>query len=405
MIIRQFYLENIRPFIGKPVVKVISGIRRCGKSTLMGQIIDDLYRNGVNPNEIIYINKELIEFDEIRTYQELHRFVELKRAPKGKACYLFIDEIQEIEEWERAVTSLFASKQYDIFITGSNARLLSSELATLLSGRYAEFRMGTFTFREYVQMVDQNNSEEENVDQFTDFMRFGGFPGIHFFNRDETAIRQYLTSVYNTIFLKDIVMRYNIRDVSLLDRISVYLADNCGNITSSNSISDFLKSQRLKIAVDTIQNYIRYCVDALLVEKIQRFDIKGRRILETFEKYFFNDVGMKNALTGFLPEYLPGILENIVMLEMKARGYQLHIGKQMDKEVDFIASKGNDKIYLQVCTTLKDAKVIDREYGVLESVSDHFPKYVLSLDKGFETSRKGIRWMNIKDFLLLPQIH
>ncbi len=401
MILRHYYLNNIRPFFGKPVVKVISGIRRCGKSTLMSQIIDDLNCSGVNHNEIIYINKELFEFDEIRTYRELHRYVELKKAPKGKVTYLFIDEIQEIEEWERAITSLFASNQYDIFITGSNARLLSSELATLLSGRYVEFRIGTFSFREYLQMVEQYNSTEGNVDHFTDFMRFGGFPGIHFFNRDESSIRQYITSVYSTIFLKDIVMRYNIRDVSLLERISVYLADNCGNITSSKSISDFLKSQRLKMAVDTVQNYIQYCVEALLVEKIQRFDIKGRRILETFEKYFFNDVGIKNSLTGFLPEYLPGILENIIMLEMKANGYQLHIGKQMDREVDFIAGKGNYKIYIQVCTTLNDGKVIDREYGALEPINDHFPKYVLSLDKGFETSRKGIRWMNIKDFLLL----
>jgi predicted AAA+ superfamily ATPase len=194
-------------------------------------------------------------------------------------------------------------------------------------------------------------------------------------------------------------VRYNIRDASLLERISVYLADNCGNITSSKSISDFLKSQHLKLSVDTIQNYIGYCVGANLVDKIQRYDIKGKRMLETFEKYFFNDVGIKNAITRFLPEYLPGLLENIVMLEMKFRGYQLHIGKEKDKEVDFIASKGNDKIYLQVCTSLNDTKVVDREYGSLESINDHFPKYVLSMDNGFETSRKGIRWMNIKDFL------
>lgn len=401
MIIRNLYLRNILPFIGKPVVKVITGIRRCGKSTLMNQLIDELNQQGVAEDHIIYINKELYEFDEIRSYHDLHRYVDLKTIRVGKTCYLLIDEIQEIEEWERALNSLFASNKYDIFITGSNARLLSSELASLLSGRYVEFRMGTFIFREYLQMTDMNHLNEGNIDHFTDYMRFGGFPGIHFFNRDETAIRQYITSVYNTIFLKDIVMRYNIRDVSLLEKISIYLADNCGNITSSKSISDYLKSQHLKISVDTVQNYIRYCVDAMLVEKVQRFDIKGKRILETLEKYFFNDVGIKNAITGYLPEYLPGILENMVMLEMKANGYQVHIGKQSDKEVDFIASKGNDKIYLQICTTLTDARVVDREYGALETINDHFPKYVLSLDKGFETSRQGIRWMNIKEFLLL----
>jgi predicted AAA+ superfamily ATPase len=363
--------------------------------------MDKLIQQGVAKDHIIYINKELYEFDAIRSYHDLHRYVDLKTIRDGKTCYLLIDEIQEIEAWERALNSLFASNKYDIFITGSNARLLSSELASLLSGRYIEFRMGTFIFKEYLQIADMNRLAEDNIDHFTDFMRFGGFPGIHFFNRDETAIRQYITSVYSTIFLKDIVMRYNIRDVSLLEKISVYLADNCGNITSSKSISDFLKSQHLKISVDTVQNYIRYCVDAMLVEKVQRFDIKGKRILETLEKYFFNDVGIKNAITGYLPEYLPGILENMVMLEMKANGYQVHVGKQLDKEVDLIASKGNDKIYIQICTTLNDARVIDREYGALESINDHFPKYVLSLDKGFETSRKGIRWMNIKEFLLL----
>lgn len=367
----------------------------------MNQLIDELNQQGVAEDHIIYINKELYEFDEIRSYHELHRYVDLKTIRDGKISYLLIDEIQEIEAWEKALNSLYASNKYDIFITGSNARLLSSELASLLSGRYVEFHMGTFIFREYLLMTNSNRSDEDNIDHFSDFMKFGGFPGIHFFNRDETAIRQYITSVYNTIFLKDIVMRYNIRDVSLLEKISIYLADNCGNITSSKSISDYLKSQHLKISVDTVQNYIRYCVDAMLVEKVQRFDIKGKRILETLEKYFFNDVGIKNAITGFLPEYLPGILENMVMLEMKANGYQVHVGKQSDKEVDFIASKGNDKIYLQVCTTLNGDKVIDREYGSLESINDHFPKYVLSLDKGFETSRKGIRWMNIKDFLML----
>ncbi len=366
----------------------------------MNQIIDNLLHQGIKKEQIIYINKELFEFDEIRTYSDLHNYVESNTIRKGDTTYLFVDEIQEIEGWERALTSLFASKRYDIFITGSNARLLSSELATLLSGRYVEFRIGTFTYREYLQIAVKSHASDGDYDHFTDFMRFGGFPGVHFFNRDETAIRQYITSVYSTILLKDIVVRYNIRDASLLERISVYLADNCGNITSSKSISDFLKSQHLKLSVDTIQNYIGYCVDAILVDKVQRYDIKGKRMLETFEKYFFNDVGIKNAITRFLPEYLPGLLENLVMLEMKFRGYQLQIGKERDKEVDFIASKGNDKIYLQVCTTLNDTKVVDREYGSLESINDHFPKYVLSMDSGFETSRKGIRWMNIKDFLM-----
>jgi uncharacterized protein len=404
MILRKTYLNSIRPFIGKPVIKVISGIRRCGKSILMKQIMDELRNKGVAESQIIYINKELFEFDKIRDYKDLHNYVTSQIPKLCPVLYLFVDEIQEIKGWEKAINSFLAEEIYDIYITGSNARLLSSEMATLLSGRYVEFRINTFTFLEFLQRVMENNPTAHKEEYLTDFLKFGGFPGIHFFNKDETAIRQYLNSVFNTILLKDIVLRYNIRDVNLLERISIFLADNCGNITSSKSISDFLKSQQLRLSVDTIQNYIQYCVDSLLIEKVRRFDIKGKRILETHEKYYFNDVGIRNALIGYTPENLPGQLENIVFNNLKANGYQVFIGKILDKEIDFIAQKGNDIVYIQVCTTLNDSKVVDREYGSLEAVKDHFPKYVLSLDKGFETSREGIRWMNIQDFLMLEKV-
>jgi predicted AAA+ superfamily ATPase len=400
MITRKTYLDAIRPFAGKPVIKAITGIRRCGKSTLILQMIDELKAKGVKKERIIYINKELYEFDEIRSYRDLHDFVTSRSVHVKKPVILFIDEVQEIEGWEKAINSFLAEKKYDIFISGSNARLLSSELATLISGRYVEIRIHTLTFPEFRHLatLDGNFSPDEDIFDF--FLKFGGFPGIHIFNRDEMAIGQYLDSVCHTILFKDIVIRYHIRDAALLERIAIYLADNCGNITTSKNISDFLRSQHRKTAVDTVQNYIQYCIHSLLVEKVRRFDLKGKRILETHEKYYLRDTGLRYALIGYSPDNLPGQLENIIFLDLIAHGYQLFIGKQKDKEIDFIARKGNDRLYIQVCTSLADDRVVDREYGSLETIRDHFPKYVLSLDKGFETSRKGIRWMNIRDFLL-----
>lgn len=400
MIERSNYLDSIRPFIGKPVIKAITGIRRCGKSTLMLQLINELQNNGVNPDQIIYINLELFEFDLIREYKDLHNYVTSKKGSSKKLFYLFVDEIQVINGWEKAINSLLAEKNFDLYITGSNARLLSSELATLLSGRYVEFRMYTLTYPEFRLLHSESNEIETDPDYFNTFLKFGGFPGLHLLNWDENASRQYLQSVYSTILLKDVVVRYNIREAALLEKLVSYLADNCGNITSAKNISDFLKSQHLKVSVDTVQNYILYCVNALMVEKVRRFDLKGKRILETLEKYYLSDLGLKYVIAGYSPDSIPGQLENIVLLDLLAHGYQVFIGKQYKREIDFIAQKGNEKLYIQVCTTLNDDKVVDREYGSLEIIQDHFPKFVLSLDKGFETSRKGIRWMNIQDFLL-----
>ncbi len=400
MIKRTIYLDKIRPFIAKPVIKVLTGIRRCGKSTLMLQIIEELIIEGIKPEQIIYINKELFEFDEIHDYKELHKYVDSKSKNKDITYYLFVDEVQEIDGWERAINSFLAQKNYDLYITGSNASLLSSELATLLSGRYIEFKIYTLIFPEFEQLASENKKLPTDADTFNTFLKFGGFPGIHLLEWDDNSIRQYLQSVYSTILLKDVVVRYNIRDAALLEKIVSYLADNSGNITSSKNISDFLKSQRWKVSVDTVQNYINYCVNALLVEKVRRYDLKGKRILEILEKYYVSDVGLRYAIIGYSPEAVSGQLENIVLLDLLSHGYQVFVGKQYEKEIDFIAQKGNEKIYIQVCNTLTDGKVIDREYGSLEAVNNHFPKFVLSLDNGFETSRKGIRWMNIKEFLL-----
>jgi uncharacterized protein len=399
MIKRTTYIDRIVPFIDKPLIKAISGIRRCGKSTLLHQIIDYLKDTGIPGEQIIYINKELFEFDEIKNYRHLHQYVSDLSTAAGKRYYLFIDEIQEIEQWEKTVNSLLAEGNYDLFITGSNASFLSSELATILAGRYVEFRMQTLVYSEFREILKSNN-QHSAISDFNLFLKYGGFPGIHHLKLDDLVVRQYLQSIYNTVLLKDVVLRNKIRDVSMLDSITKYLIDNCGNITSATNISKIMKSQKTSVAVDTVLNYISFLCDAMVFERVNRYDIKGKRFLETNDKYFMSDAGLRYATLGYTPEAIAGQLENIILLELKARNYQVSFGKIGEKEIDFIAERGPDKIYIQVCSSLTDNKVIDREYSSLNEVDDHFPKIVLSLDKGFDTTRNGIRWMNIEDFLL-----
>ena len=399
MIERKRYLESIEPFIDKPVIKAITGIRRCGKSTLLQQIIELLAKRGVTGKQIIYINKELFEFDEIKDYKKLHDYIAKEKSPENKKAYVFIDEIQEIESWEKAVNSILAEKNYDVYITGSNARLLSSELATLLSGRYVEFKMHTLLYSEFKELL-HSKEQTTSTSDFDLFLKYGGFPGIHHLELNDAVVRQYLYSVYSTVLLRDIIVRNNIRDAAMLDSVTKYLIDNCGNITSAKGISQYMKSQQRKVSVDTILNYIWYSCNAMVFEQVKRYDIKGKRHLETHEKYYLSDIGFRYATIGYTPQALSGQLENIVFLELISRGYTVSIGKIGNKEIDFIAEQGAEKVYIQVCANLTDENVIHREYGSLEEVNDHFPKMVLSLDKGFDTSRKGIRWVNIEDFLL-----
>jgi hypothetical protein len=401
MIPRTRYLNYIRPFIDKPLIKVITGVRRCGKSVFLTQIADLLKGEGVNESNILLINKELLEFDFIKNYQDLYQYINGYFGNKPGKFYLFVDEVQEIGQWERCIASLLAENRTDIYITGSNASMFSSELATLLSGRYIQIMMYPFCFSEFVEMV-QNRQPDLQVElAFDRFIKFGGFPGIHVFDWEEIPVRQFLESLFNTILLKDIVVRHNVRDVYMLEKISNFLIANCGSITSANNLSLFLKSQFRKISVETVQSYLAYARDALLAHQVKRYDLKGKRILESLEKYYVCDTGLRYALMGYPPENITGNLENIVFLELLSRGYKVFIGKLNGLEVDFIAEKGNEKSYFQVCLTLADDKTIDREYRALEAIDDHFPKYVLSLDSGFDTSRKGIRWMNVRDFLML----
>jgi uncharacterized protein len=402
MINRKKYISRISPFINKPVIKVITGIRRCGKSTFLRILMDNMINNNIDQENILFINKDSLEFDYINTYSDLNEFVLKKfKGVKGNK-YLFVDEIQQIEKWEKAVAGFFADKIADIYITGSNAGLLSSELATLLTGRYIEFKINTLVFSEFLKF--RNKSANEKEDEFSLFLKYGGFPGVHQMELNDEVIDQYISSIYSTILLKDVVARNQVRDVALLERIVKYITDNCGNITTANGISKYIKSQHLNCSVDTIHNYILWLADSYLVFKANRYDIRGKRLLELYEKYFLGDTGFISGIPGNKAGDISGKLENIVYLELLSRGYTVYIGKLYELEIDFIATKNDHKIYIQVTYLLYDEKVVEREFGVLASVKDNYTKIVLSLDKYFGNEKNGIKWYNLIDFLLMDEI-
>ena len=398
MYTRNFYLDKIKPFMGKPVIKIITGVRRVGKSCFLKQIIQLLKQQQVNEKNILYIDMEQLEFDFIKNYRDLDNYVNRSFSSIPGDKYLFIDEIQEIEQWEKTINSLLNKGSMDIYITGSNAHLFSSELATLVSGRYIEFPIYSLSFKEF--LLFRGNQKKDQFQEFQDYLRFGGLPGIHHFEFVEDILYQYLRSIYDTIVLKDIIKRHDIRNVNLLENINKYLLDNIGNTFSAKRISDYLKSQKLSVGVDTVQNYISYFLDTFAAFKIQRYDIKGKRILEFHEKYFLADVGLRHAVLSYRASELPGVLENLVFLELKRKNYTVYIGKLGDNEIDFIAEKKDKKLYIQAAYLLATEEIIKREFTPLQQIRDNYPKYVLSTDTLLGNDYEGIRWMNIMDFLL-----
>jgi len=396
---RSSYIDTIFPYFDTPVIKVLTGMRRVGKSTLIVQLIRLLQDKGTDSNAILYINKELLEWDFIKSYMDLYNFIKSFYLSKHYAKrYIFIDEIQEISGWEKAIASIFSESFADITISGSNAHLLASDLATLLSGRYIEFKVYPLTFKEFCAFHQRSNSTEK--EQFSLFLRYGGLPGIHAFELSDTAVFTYLHGIYSTIVLKDVIQRNEIKDPALLDHVIKYVFDNCGNITSVKRISDYLKTQKLTASVDKVLNYIHYLEKAFLVYEAQRYDIKGLRLLELYSKYYAGDIGLRHGLLGYKDGDINGLLENIVYLELLQRGYSVHIGKFDTMEVDFIAEKQNEKLYIQVCYLLPNEEVIEREFRPLKRIQDSYPKYILTLDEFQAIERNGIKTINLIDFLL-----
>jgi predicted AAA+ superfamily ATPase len=397
---RYGYFEKIKPFIAKPIIKIITGIRRSGKTYLLKQIIEELKKECVEETEICFINKESLDFDFIKNYVDLNTYVKnFFTKQKSKKKYLFIDEIQDIEEWEKAVRSFASEENYDIYITGSNAKLLASELATYLSGRYVEFTVYPLSFKEFIDFQEGcENSIQENFDLY---LRYGGFPALHLLPFEDDAIFQYLRAIYNTVVLKDIISRNQVRDVALLEQVIKFTMDNLGSILSANSIAKYLKSQNVKAGVDTILNYLSYSEASFLLNKCLRYEIQGNRYFESKEKIFLADHGLVNAILGFREVNLSGILENIIYIELLRRGYKVDIGQLGDKEVDFIATKAEKKIYIQVCYLLSSDETIERELNPLLSINNHYPKYIISMDQKLPAiSTQGVNLINVVDFLL-----
>ena len=401
MIVRETYMKKIRSFMDRPVVKVISGMRRCGKSVLLELTKEELLKRGVLKEQIFSVNFESLQYEDLKDYKALHKAIlAASKAAKGR-LYLFIDEIQEVESWEKVVNSIRVDCDCDIYITGSNARLLSGELATLLSGRYVEIRVFALSFGEYLTFAKTNEDEVmlSQEQHFANFLRYGGLPGIHEMNWDETALMQYLSDMFNSVLLKDVVKRNNIRDIDLLERVILYLFDNIGNTFSAKTISDFLKNQGRKLSTDTVYTYINALESAFLIHKVGRFDIKRKRLLETQEKYFVSDLGLRHATIGYRDNDIGGVLENVVYLELIRRGWSVTIGKQGSCEVDFVATRTNERLYVQVCYILTEDNT-QREFAPLEAIDDNYEKIVLSTDSLMSFNRKGIRQRNIIEFLL-----
>lgn len=399
MIKRELYMKRIRPFIGSELVKVMTGIRRCGKSVMLELIKDELKESGIDSSHFISINFEDMRYTSLQSAQALHDEI-LKRASTidGKV-YLFFDEIQEVTDWEKCINSLRITLDCDIYITGSNAKLLSGELATYLGGRYVEFVIYPFSFTEFLELYHQTEPNASTSACFQKYLLAGGMPYLaNLQYADEPSI-QYLTDLFNSVQLKDIVKRNKVRDVDLLERIIAYIMANIGTPFSASSLAKFLKSEKRAVSPDTILNYLKYCCDAYLFYQVKRQDLQGKQILASNEKYYIADHGIREAVFGGNMRDINLILENIVYMELLRRGYTVTVGKSGAKEVDFVCDKRAEKLYIQVTYLLASPETIEREFGVYDSIRDNFPKYVVSLDE-FDMSRNGIKHRNIRDFLL-----
>lgn len=399
MIRREIYMKRIRPFINTELIKVFTGIRRSGKSVMLELVKNELKKSGVSDKNFLCINFEQFSNSELLDAKILHkRIVEFQKSADGK-IYLFFDEIQEVDGWEKCINSCRVDFDCDIYITGSNAKLLSGELATYLAGRYVEFVIYPFSFAEFLEMNRQKNSQIDKSACFTAFLKTGGMPFLANFLGDDSAKNQYLMDIYNSVVLKDVVKRNNIRDVDTLERIIAYAFSNIGHIFSATSLSKYFKSEKRNISHDTILNYLKFCADAFLIYKISRYDLEGKKVLTVNEKYYCADHGLREAVFGKNTQNIDQILENIVCLELLRRNFKVFVGKKDESEIDFIAERNGVKIYVQVAYLLASEETVRREFSVYDSIKDNFPKYVVSMDE-FDFSRNGIIHRNIRDFLL-----
>lgn len=398
MIQREYYMKQIRPFINTDLIKVLTGIRRSGKSVMLQLIQEELLSQQVRPDQMISLNFEDLANLPLCQPMALYQWIADKAAAiKGK-IYIFLDEIQEVTNWERVINSLRVAFDVDIYLTGSNAKLLSGELSTYLAGRYVQFVIYPFSYQEFILA----NQLDDTPQAFQKYLLFGGMPFLMNLHFQEGPSRQYLQDMYNSVILKDIVQRNNLRDVDLLERIIGYALSSIGHVFSASNITKYLKSEHRKVSNDTVLNYLNACTTAYLFYKIPRQDLLGKKLLSINEKYYVVDHGLREAVYGHNARDIDQILKNIVCLELLRRGYTVTIGKTGNFEVDFIAEKGNRKCYVQVTYLLASPETIEREFRVYKDIKDNYPKYVVSMDE-LDFSQDGIQHYNIRKFLRLPR--
>ena len=395
-------MSRIRPFIGGELIKVMTGIRRSGKSVMLELIKEELMESGVSPAQFISVNFEDMGNAHLQTAKALHEEITRLALRTDGKIYLFFDEIQEVRDWEKCVNSLRITLDCDIYITGSNAKLLSGELSTYLGGRYVEFVIYPFSFTEFLELYRTIEPEEEIQNCFQKYLLFGGMPYLANLRYTDEPSRQYLTDLFNSVQLKDIVKRNKVRDVDLLERNIAYVMANIGTTFSANSLVKFFRNEHRTVAVETVLNYIKYCCDAYLFYQVKRQDLQGKQILASNEKYYIADHGIREAVFGGNMRDINLVLENIVFMELLRRGYSVMVGRSGDREIDFVCARRGEKLYVQVAYLLASEDTINREFGVYDRIRDNFPKYVVSLDE-FDRSRNGIKHRNIREFLLMKE--
>lgn len=397
-------MERLFKYKEKPLIKVITGIRRCGKSVILKLLQAELVRQGVAEERIIYLDFESFQWSALKRAGSFYEYIS-NRISRENRCYLLFDEIQEVAGWERAINSFSVDFNVDIYITGSNSHILSSELATFLSGRYVELNLFTLSFSEHLLFRESltGKSIEDLHGAFTEYLRTGGFPVLHMASCDQETAMKIVYDIYSSVILRDVVQRYKIRDVELLERVVRFVFDNVGNKFSAGNVVDYFKSQYRKIDINTVYNYLNALEGAFIVHRIPRYDIKGKEILKTNEKYFVGDHGLVYAVMGYRDRFISGILENIVMSELLRRGYRVFTGKSNEREIDFIAEKNERKVYVQVAYKISESATFEREFSVLLEIRDHHPKYVVTMDEVWRDNVDGVKHLHIADFLLLAE--
>ena len=395
MIIRQHYLNMLKIYRDVPLVKILSGIRRCGKSTILEMLRDDLLKSGIAADHIISMRYTSEDYDDGMTDKDMYQGIKERMTGDGR-YYLLLDEVQEIAGWEKAVNSLLENADTDIYVTGSNSKLMASEISTYLTGRYVSIPVYTLSFSEYLEFKKSDSRPQKEL--LNEYLRMGGFPIVALGNFDERSSYQIVEGIYNSVINNDITKRHHVTNFDLFNRVVKYIVENVGKTFSANAIAKFLKSEGRSLSVEAVYNYLNWLEKAFVIYRCQRYDLQGKSVLKTQEKFYLADASLKYCMMGFNPKSLAAMLENIVYFELRRRGYEVYIGKNETKEIDFVAVRRDERIYVQVCRSLPEES--DRETANLLEIKDHYPKYVVTLDEFASGNINGVKIVHLADFLL-----